>query len=160
MGTLSEALGRSQALELGGQTIIISPLNFADLADLEEAMEAEPLSPEEELVIAALTGAGTPGAASYSNPLSRLRPGKIAHQLLVLHLCLRKEQPGITRSEAAEFISIADYHKPETKTFLEELMFISGIVPRPELVEPEAEVAPAETDPAKKKRTRRTSTSG
>ncbi len=158
---LSEALGLGRDLRLGEQTLHLDPLDFADLADLEEAMTAEPRSAQEEAVIEALRASKAPGAEEYRNPLSRLRPFSLAHQLILMHLCLRKSRPGITRAQTAALISARQFQKPETTEFLSEMLLISGVMGGSEDAETrEPEAADPEGDPTpKKSRTRRASTS-
>jgi hypothetical protein len=148
LAELSDALGKGKSLDFAGRTWDVRPLDFNDLCDLDEVLrEWHPEGKPVEKIV----GKRKIKVTEVAHGLELLDISKLKHQREILWLVLRKADPSLpaeyrdrcsyklTRAQAGSLISGADMNKPETGTFLVEILRISGLLPTlPVTVGPEA----------------------
>lgn len=114
MGELADALAKGKTLSFAGREWNILPLDFNDLCDLEDEIGA----------------------------LEALDLSTLRHQREVLWLTLRKADPTLpreyrdngqykmTRRDVGALLTAEELQKPETGTFLVDVLRLSGVLPR------------------------------
>ncbi|BDI27985.1 hypothetical protein CCAX7_000360 [Capsulimonas corticalis] len=121
MSELSEALAKGKTLDFAGQTWHVLPLDFNDICDIEDEIGSVEL----------------------------LDVSKLKHQRLLVWLALRKADPTLgnddrqhcryrlTEMEVGQMVSFTELQKPETVTFLLDVLRLSGILPEQQATEEE-----------------------
>jgi hypothetical protein len=128
MSELTEVLAKGKTLTFAGRDWNIEPLDLNDLADLDARLEE--LHPE---------GLTAEEGGAPKHGLDALDIKRLPHLKYVIYLLLRKADPTLpmeyreraeyklTEVQVGRMVSLPELKKPETVTFMAEVLRLSGL---------------------------------